>query len=45
MFYEFNQNNTGGTWAFDERAGITHVVIVEADGAWERYKRMVQDDD
>lgn len=33
MFYEFNQNNSGGGFDFDEKAGITHYVIVEADSA------------
>lgn len=31
MFYEFDQNNSGGFFDFDESAGITHWVIVEAD--------------
>lgn len=29
-FYHFNQNNSGGSFSFDEVAGITHNVIVEA---------------
>jgi hypothetical protein len=33
MFYEFNQNNSGGSFFYDEQAGISHVVIVEADTA------------
>lgn len=32
MFYTFNQNNSGGSFVFDPRAGISHYVIVEADG-------------
>jgi len=32
-FYEFNQNNSGGSFHFDEEAGITHFVIVEANNA------------
>lgn len=30
-FYEFQQNNSGGEFHFDEKAGITHSVIVKAD--------------
>lgn len=30
-FYTFNQNNSGGSFDFDETAGITHYVIVEAE--------------
>lgn len=29
-FYTFDQNNSGGNFDYDERAGITHYVIVEA---------------
>lgn len=29
-FYHFSQNNSGGSFDFDEIAGITHNVIVEA---------------
>lgn len=29
-FYTYVQNNSGGTFTFDESAGITHVVIVQA---------------
>jgi hypothetical protein len=29
-FYHFSQNNTGGSFDFDESRGITHNVIVEA---------------
>jgi hypothetical protein len=29
-FYHFSQNNSGGSFTFDEAAGITHNVIVEA---------------
>ena len=32
-FFTFNQNNSGGGFDFDERAGIAHYVIVEADSA------------
>jgi hypothetical protein len=39
MFYEFNQNNTGGRFDFDEEAGITHWVIVEADSESEAVRK------
>jgi hypothetical protein len=29
-FYHFSQNNSGGSFHFDEVAGITHNVVVEA---------------
>jgi len=29
-FFTFNQNNSGGSFDYDEKAGITHYVIVEA---------------
>jgi hypothetical protein len=29
MFYEFNQNNSGGSFDFNKKSGITHIVIVE----------------
>ncbi|AWN07360.1 hypothetical protein SEA_NABI_66 [Streptomyces phage Nabi] len=32
-FFEFNQNNSGGSFAYDADAGITHHVIIEADDA------------
>ena len=31
MFYEFVQNNSGGSFTFDEKAGLTHFVHIEAD--------------
>ena len=31
MFFEFRQNNSGGTFVYDEQKGISHSVIVEAD--------------
>ena len=31
MFYEYNQNNSGGSFDFDAIAGISHFVIVEAN--------------
>ena len=30
-FFEFNQNNSGGVFDFNEAAGITHFVIIEAE--------------
>jgi hypothetical protein len=32
-FYEFMQNNSGGTYDIDERRGIGKVVIIEAESA------------
>ena len=29
-FYTFNQNNSGGSFQYNKRAGITHYVIIEA---------------
>lgn len=34
-FYEFVQNNSGGSFDFDGKAGISHFVIVEADSTEE----------
>lgn len=31
MFFVFDQNNSGGSFDFDEESGITHYVIIEAD--------------
>lgn len=31
MFYTFNQNNSGGSFDFDDERGITQYVIIEAD--------------
>jgi len=33
MFYRYSQNNSGGSFIFDEDAGITHHVVIEADSA------------
>ncbi len=30
MFYHFSQNNSGGSFTFDAKRGITHHVIIEA---------------
>lgn len=34
-FFEYNQNNSGGSFDYVEEAGITHNVIIEADDARE----------
>lgn len=39
MFYDFRQNNSGGSFAYDEAAGISHIVIVEADSVAEANAR------
>jgi hypothetical protein len=31
MFFHFSQNNSGGSFDFDEKTGITHHVVIEAD--------------
>ena len=31
MFYTYNQNNSGGHFDFDAKAGVSHHVIIEAD--------------
>jgi hypothetical protein len=35
MFYEYIQNNSGGSFDFDISRGITHIVIIEADNYME----------
>lgn len=30
-FYEFNQNNSGGNFVFNEQNGLTHHVVIEAN--------------
>lgn len=32
-YFEFNQNNSGGSFEVDEKAGIGHSVIIEANNA------------
>lgn len=32
-FYEYNQNNSGGSFVFDRARGITQYVIIEAEDA------------
>jgi hypothetical protein len=39
MFFDFDQNNSGGGFDFDAEAGITHHVIIEADSAEEANER------
>ena len=33
MFYHYSQNNSGGSFDFDKKAGITHHVVIEAESA------------
>jgi len=33
-WFHYNQNNSGGSFDFDETAGITHHVVIEAKNAW-----------
>jgi hypothetical protein len=35
MFFHYNQNNSGGSFNHDSKAGISHHVIIEADSASE----------
>lgn len=39
MYYTFNQNNSGGSFRFDETHGITHFVIIEANSVSEACER------
>jgi hypothetical protein len=39
MFFTFSQNNSGGGFDFDEAAGISEYVIVEADSAEDANER------
>jgi hypothetical protein len=32
-FFEFSQNNSGGSFVFDKDRGLTHYVIIEAENA------------
>lgn len=41
-FYHFSQNNSGGSFDFDEQRGITHNVIVEAKD-YEHANRLAED--
>lgn len=38
-FWHFNQNNSGGSFSFNKKAGITHHVIIEAKTADEASAR------
>lgn len=38
-FYEFSQNNTGGSFIFDEKKGICSHVVIEAKNANEANER------
>lgn len=38
-FFTFDQNNSGGGFDYDESAGISHVVIIEADSAEDANER------
>lgn len=40
-FYDFNQNNSGGGFDFNEEAGITHHVIIEANSEDQAIARAV----
>ena len=33
MFYQYSQNNSGGSFDFDREKGITHHVVIEAENA------------
>ena len=39
MFYTFKQNNSGGSWSFDEKNGITIYVIIEAPNHYEANRK------
>lgn len=39
MFFHFHQNNSGGSFDYDEEAGITAHVIVEADSSDDANRR------
>ena len=39
MFYQFNQNNSGGEFTFDKKGGVTHMVVIEADSHHDANKR------
>ena len=38
-FWTFDQNNSGGSFDFDEKSGITHYVIIEASSKSDAVKR------
>lgn len=35
MFFDFHQNNSGGSFSYDDKAGIAETVIIEANSAAE----------
>jgi hypothetical protein len=39
MFYHFSQNNSGGSFNFDEKRGLTHHVVIEAANADEANRK------
>jgi hypothetical protein len=39
MFFHFPQNNSGGSFVFNEEAGITHHVFIEAQSADEALRQ------
>jgi hypothetical protein len=39
MFFHYSQNNSGGGFSFDKRAGISVSVIVEADSSEDANRR------
>jgi hypothetical protein len=39
LFYHFSQNNSGGSFDYDERDGITHHVVIEADSPEEANRK------
>lgn len=38
-FYHLSQNNSGGGFDFDEEAGLTHHIVIEADSEEEAISR------
>jgi hypothetical protein len=38
-FFEYNQNNSGGGFDVDHAAGLSHIVIIEADSADEANRK------
>lgn len=43
MWYEYNQNNSGGTHVYDDNRGLSECVFIEADSAKEadRYAKSI----
>jgi hypothetical protein len=42
MFYHYSQNNSGGSFDFNEESGITHHVVIEADSAGAANARAIE---